>query len=59
MVMVTHDVSEAIALGNRIIVLGGSPAGIVYDYKSPQQNTKVLFPEDPTISRIISQALTK
>jgi NitT/TauT family transport system ATP-binding protein len=30
-VMVTHDPREAAYLGNRIIVLGESPLGIVYD----------------------------
>jgi NitT/TauT family transport system ATP-binding protein len=29
--MVTHDPREAAYLGNRIIVLGESPLGIVYD----------------------------
>jgi NitT/TauT family transport system ATP-binding protein len=37
MVMVTHDPAEAIRLADRIIVLGGKPAGIVYDHTSPLQ----------------------
>jgi ABC-type nitrate/sulfonate/bicarbonate transport system ATPase subunit len=30
-ILVTHDVDDAFALGERIVVLGGSPAEIVYD----------------------------
>ncbi|WP_055077962.1 ABC transporter ATP-binding protein [Lagierella massiliensis] len=31
---VTHDVDEAILLGNRILVLGQSPSHIIFDYKA-------------------------
>jgi NitT/TauT family transport system ATP-binding protein len=36
-VMVTHDPAEAIALGDRIIVLAGSPASVVLDVKQTPQ----------------------
>lgn len=32
--LVTHDLEEALALGSRIVVLGGSPAEIVVDVKA-------------------------
>jgi ABC-type nitrate/sulfonate/bicarbonate transport system ATPase subunit len=31
MVMVTHDVEEAIAVGDRVLVMGGDPAGMLID----------------------------
>jgi ABC-type nitrate/sulfonate/bicarbonate transport system ATPase subunit len=31
MVMVTHDVEEAITVGDRVLVLGGNPAGLLVD----------------------------
>lgn len=41
MVMVTHDPAEAIRLGDRIVVLGGKPAGIVFDHVSPAQTKDI------------------
>ncbi|MDR1773739.1 MAG: ABC transporter ATP-binding protein [Clostridioides sp.] len=35
---VTHDVDEAILLGNRIIVLGQSPSNIIYDCKIKEED---------------------
>ncbi len=32
-ILVTHDPHEALRLGNRIVVLGGTPAGIIADIK--------------------------
>lgn len=58
-VMVTHDVSEAIALGDRIIVLAGSPAKISYDHqKTPMVNRK-LYADDSYARSTISSALIK
>lgn len=34
---VTHDVDEAILLGNRILVLGQSPSHIIFDHKSKRE----------------------
>ena len=31
MVMVTHDVEEAITVGDRVLVLGGNPARLLVD----------------------------
>ncbi|MBQ4552405.1 MAG: ABC transporter ATP-binding protein [Clostridia bacterium] len=36
--LVTHDVDEAIYLSNRILVLGGNPAGIVREFVIPEEN---------------------
>ena len=37
-VLITHDVNEAIVLGDRIIILGNRPANIVYDHGSTDIN---------------------
>ncbi len=56
-VMVTHDVSEAIAVADRILVLGGKPAKVMLDHSAPGARTQALRPEDPTLHNQISQAL--
>jgi ABC-type nitrate/sulfonate/bicarbonate transport system ATPase subunit len=54
-VMVTHDPVEAIALGDRIIVLGGSPAQVKMDTKMLTPNAKALNPNNPAVeAEIIS-----
>ncbi|MGH7661081.1 MAG: ABC transporter ATP-binding protein [Vulcanimicrobiaceae bacterium] len=37
--LVTHDVDEAIALADRVLVLGGSPASIIADLVEPQRES--------------------
>lgn len=56
-VMVTHDISEAIALGDRIIVLGGSPARVLYDKSTLHQDQRLLYRDDALANQLISQAL--
>lgn len=56
-VMVTHDVNEAIALGDRIMVLSGAPARIVFDRANPIQNHRTLNPENAEIHTMIAAAL--
>lgn len=34
---VTHDVDEALLLGNRIVVLGQSPSNIIYEYRLSEE----------------------
>lgn len=56
-VMVTHDATEAISLGDRIIVLGGSPAKVLMDevrVPNPSTSNKILYAKDQsTEDRII------
>lgn len=48
-VMVTHDPSEAVALGDRILVLGGTPASIKMDRKMEGAAVKALNPSNSAI----------
>ena len=48
-VMVTHDPKEAVALGDRIIVLAGKPATVMMNRKMPAGDTKLLYPSDPAV----------
>lgn len=41
-VLVTHDLDEAIILSDRIIVLGGPPARVVLDVRSPIERPRTL-----------------
>lgn len=56
-VMVSHDIKEAIALGDRIIVLGKSPAQVVYDraFHRPGQQHRLY--EDQAAELELSNAL--
>ncbi len=49
-VFVTHDIDEAIRLGNKIVVLAGSPAGIsdIFDIDASYPRT----PHDPVIKAL-------
>lgn len=55
--MVTHDIAEAIALGDRIIVLGGTPARVLYDKTTTNQDQRTLYRDDPEATKLISLAL--
>lgn len=55
--MVTHDISEAIALGDRIIVLGGTPARVLYDNTTTNQDQRTLYRDDPVATQQIALAL--
>jgi NitT/TauT family transport system ATP-binding protein len=55
--MVTHDIAEAVALGDRIIVLGGTPARVLYDKTTTHQDQRLLYRDDPVATNLISQAL--
>jgi ABC-type nitrate/sulfonate/bicarbonate transport system ATPase subunit len=57
-VMVTHDPVEAVALGDRIIVLGGCPAIIKMDRQMPGGDQKSLYPSNPTVEREIISHLS-
>jgi len=56
-VMVTHDPAEAVALGDRIVVLGGVPANVKMDYVRPKDPnidlSKLLYPANPDVEREI------
>lgn len=56
-VMVTHDPAEAIALGDRIIVLGGKPAKVLMDRKMPGGDQKSLYPQNPEVQNEILRLL--
>jgi len=56
-VMVTHDVGEAIAVADRIIVLNGKPAKIALDHSAAGARAQALRPEDAILHNQISQAL--
>jgi NitT/TauT family transport system ATP-binding protein len=56
-IMVTHDVSEAVALGDRILVLSGSPAHVVFDAGNPPQQGRGLNPDNPSVHAAVSAAL--
>ena len=53
-VLVTHDISEAARLGQRIVVLAGKPAKIVADLASPQTPNPALVAQ---IQRALGQNL--
>lgn len=54
-VMVTHDAAEAVSLGDRIILLGGSPAKVLMDHKSVGFNQRLLYPRNLALeSQIMS-----
>lgn len=56
-VMVTHDVNEAISVGDRVIVLGGKPAKVMLDHSAEGARTSALRPENLVLHNQISQAL--
>ena len=56
--MVTHDPAEAVALGDRIIVLGGRPAKVVLDQQQVGQNTKMLYAKNPALEQTIINHLS-
>ncbi|HEX4448307.1 MAG TPA: ABC transporter ATP-binding protein [Polyangiaceae bacterium] len=43
MLMVTHDIEEAILVGQRIVVMGGSPAGVVETVDTSDESLKDRF----------------
>lgn len=56
-VMVTHDPREAVALGDRIIVLGGSPAKVVMDRQMTGGDQHFLYPSNPAVESEIYNLL--
>ena len=56
-VFVTHDIDEAIRLGNKIVVLAGSPAGIsdIFDIDVPYPRQ----PHDPVIKALRTDILDR
>lgn len=56
-VMVTHDPREATALGDRVIVLSGKPAKVVFDKKRVGFDQKLLYPADPAVEEQIVSLL--
>jgi NitT/TauT family transport system ATP-binding protein len=56
-VMVTHDPREAVALGDRIIVLGGRPTRVVLDKPMPGSDQHVLSPPNPEVETEIVNLL--
>jgi NitT/TauT family transport system ATP-binding protein len=56
-VMVTHDPREAIALGDRIIVLGGKPTHIVMDRQMSGGDQRLLYPPNPEVEAEIFKLL--
>jgi NitT/TauT family transport system ATP-binding protein len=43
---VTHDIDEAIAVGDRILVMGRSPRGLVGEIRVAMENREALSPEE-------------
>ena len=56
-VMVTHDPREAVALGDRILVLGGKPARVVMDKPMPGGDQHFLCPPNPEVETEIFKLL--
>jgi ABC-type nitrate/sulfonate/bicarbonate transport system ATPase subunit len=56
-VFVTHDIDEAIRLGNKIVVLAGSPAGIsdIFDINVPYPRKQ----HDPVIKALRTDILER
>jgi NitT/TauT family transport system ATP-binding protein len=61
-VFVTHDIEEAILLGDRVCVMGGRPAGIVSDLRidlgRPRSEDDLENPQFLTIKRDLRRMLT-
>lgn len=53
-VFVTHDIPEAVFLGDRVVVLAGSPAGIAADISVdiPRPRRR----DDPSLGELAKQA---
>jgi NitT/TauT family transport system ATP-binding protein len=51
---VTHDIDESVYVGDRVIVLGGSPAGVVADLKValPTRGDQITTREQPEFVRL-------
>lgn len=56
---VTHDIDEALLLGNRIIVLGQSPSRVIYEFTMPksQKPTRETQFEDPFVLQMRNQLI--
>lgn len=48
LLLITHDMDEALALARRVIVLRGPPGRIVLDLAIPQDDPAYVFPRDRT-----------
>ncbi|WP_199752884.1 hypothetical protein [Actinoplanes sp. ATCC 53533] len=51
---VTHDIDESVYLGDRVIVLGGSPAGVLADLpvRLPVRGDQIATREHPDFVRL-------
>ena len=38
---ITHEIDEALALADRILLIGGKPATIVKEYKIPEEKKRI------------------
>jgi NitT/TauT family transport system ATP-binding protein len=56
-VMVTHDAEEAVALGDRIMVLGGTPAKLVFDHRATPSAKRLLHPANEHLQHTIVNLL--
>lgn len=56
-IMVTHDAEEAVALGDRIMVLGSTPAKLVFDHQTPTVAKRLLNPPNEHLQNTIINLL--